>query len=63
MPREPLAYRDVLEGLLSFFDGKRRLTAVDVARHDGCDRRTAQKRYAIPKDGIEIYVLARRMCQ
>ena len=63
MPREPFAYRDVLEGLLSFFEGKRRLSVSDVARHDGCDRRTAQKRYAIPKDGIEIYVLARRMCQ
>ena len=61
--REHIDYRPVLEQLLLAFDGKRQLSTADVARYDGCDRRTAQRRYDIGKDGIDITVLARKKCR
>lgn len=63
MAREAEYYRDVLEQLLIYFGNKRVLTAKEVAAHDGCDPRTASKRYDISRDGISIYVLARKMCK
>lgn len=63
MPREHEDYRPVLEQLLLYFNGKRCLTAREVAAHDGCDPRTAARRYGISREGISIYVLARKMCR
>ena len=63
MSREHENYRIVLAGLLEYFGDKRVLKASEVARHDGCDRRTAAARYDIGAQGISIYVLARKICR
>ncbi len=63
MPREPEYCRDLMADILKFTGGKRRLTISDVARFEGADRRTVQKRYSIdPAKGIDALVLAKRMC-
>lgn len=62
MAKEPAAYRNVLEDLLAFFDGKRLLTVVDVARYTGRTREWCKARYAIdPKAGISTAVLAYKL--
>ena len=61
--REKPEYRDNMEALLAFSGGKMLLSATEVAKYCGCDRRTAVKRYAISKDGITVPTLARRMCE
>lgn len=58
---EKSTYRDNLADLLDFFGGRRLLTAVDVARYLGIDRRTAARRYNIGKDGITAPTLARML--
>ena len=63
MPREHEDYRAVLEQLLIHFGSKRQLSATDVAKYDGCDRRTAASRYDIGKGGIDITILARKKCR
>lgn len=63
MPREHIDYRPVLEQLTNHFGEKRQLSAADVGRYDGCCARTAQKRYDIGKNGIDITVLARKKCR
>lgn len=63
MPRELEEYRDNYAALLEFFGDKRLLTACDVARYIGRDRRTAAKLYNISSEGITIPTLARRMCK
>lgn len=63
MPRERPEYRDNYEALLDYFGMRRRLlTARDVAEFCGRDQRTVKKIYDIPKEGITIATLARRMC-
>ena len=57
--REKAGYRDVLEDILSWSDGKRLLTATYL----GIDRRTAIKRYKIAAGGIAAPVLARMLCE
>lgn len=62
--REREGYRDVLADLKEYFGPDHNsLTAKDVARYCGIDSRTAAKRFSIPKDGIMMVILARRMCQ
>lgn len=61
MPRELEAYRDNLEELLKFFGSRRLVTAVDVAHYCGRDRRFVAELYNIPKSGITLPTLARRM--
>nr|DAN03552.1 MAG TPA: helix-turn-helix domain protein [Caudoviricetes sp.] len=63
MPRELKEYRDNLEALLGFFGDKRLVTASEVARYTGRDRRTVAKLYNIQKEGITLPTLARRMCR
>lgn len=64
MAREPAAYRNVLEDLLSFFEGKRHLTVVDVSRYTGRTREWCKERYSIdPKAGISTAVLAYKLSQ
>lgn len=62
MPKEDEAYRDNYEALLKYSEGKMLLTATEVARYLGKDPRTVKKMYNIPKPGITIPTLARRMC-
>ena len=45
MSREHPAYRDNLEDLLTFFDGKRVLSIKEVARYTGKDRVPGSKLY------------------
>ncbi len=59
--KERPEYRDNMEALIAFSGGKMLLSATEVARYCGIDRRTAIKRYEIQKDGITIPTLARRM--
>ncbi len=61
MPREREAYRDILEDMLRYFGEKRLLTAADVAKYLGIDRRTAVKRFGITTSGISAPALARKM--
>lgn len=63
MPRELEGYRDVMEDLLDYFGGRRLLYQRDVAAYLGCCPRTAAKLYNIPREGITVPMLARRMCQ
>ena len=59
--RETEEYRDNYESLVSFFGPKRLLTASDVAEYTGRDRRSVKRIYDIPKSGITVSTLARRM--
>ena len=61
MPREKEAYRDTFSDVLEFFNGKRLLTAADVARYAKIDRRTVQKRYSFNEGYISATVLAREL--
>ena len=61
--KEPEAYRDNLEALIAFFGNKRLLTASDVAQYTGRDRRFVKELYDIPRSGITLPTLARRMCR
>lgn len=62
--RERDGYRDVLADLREYFGTEHNLlSAKDVAKYCGIDPRTAAKRYDIPKTGILMVNLARRMCQ
>ena len=56
-------YRLVYQSLKEHF-GKGWLSVIEIAEYDGCDPRTAKKRYSIPKGakGIDIAVLAKRKC-
>ena len=60
--RETEAYRDNYESLLAYFGNKRLVTAVDVAQYTGRDRRFVARLYDIPKGGITVPTLARKMC-
>ncbi len=62
MPREKPEYRDNYEALLQFSGGRMMLTAKEVAQYLGRDPRTVKKLYDIPRVGITIPTLARRMC-
>lgn len=61
--REHEAYRDNLEALMEHFGNKRLLTATDVAEYCGRDRRFIKELYGIPRTGITIQTLARKMCK
>ena len=61
--KEMPEYRDNYESLLAFFGNKRLLTASDVAQYTGRDWRFVKNLYDIPKTGITIPTLARRMCR
>ena len=59
--RESESYRDNYESLLAYFGNKRLLTASDVAQYTGRDRRFVKELYDIPRSGITVPTLARRM--
>ena len=62
--REREGYRELLADLREHFGTNHNLlTAKEVAQYCGCDARTAVKRFDIPKGGILMVNLARRMCQ
>lgn len=62
--RERDGYRDVVADLREYFGKDHNLlTAKEVAKYCGRDPRTIARLYDIPKNGILIVQLARRMCQ
>ena len=61
MAREMEGYRDQLEDILTFFDGRRLLTVTDVAKYLGRERRCVQARFGIGPDGITAVGLARKL--
>lgn len=64
MAREHEAYRDNYEALIEYFGrNKQLLYAKDVSEFCGCDPRTAANRFEIPRGGITMATLARRMCR
>lgn len=64
MSREFDEYRFVIADLKETFGERAWITSAELARHEGCDVRTVNKRYGIPKgvNGIDRNVLARRKC-
>lgn len=59
--RETEAYRDNYESLIAYFGQKRLLTVSDVAEYCGRDRRFVKDLYDIPRGGITVPTLARKM--
>lgn len=61
---EALGYRDVLEDILAFTEGRRVMTIAEVSKYTGLkDYRTIKKRYPRFENGcIPVPVLARLMC-
>ena len=60
MPRERATYRDNLQDILEFFNGRRLLTVADVKTYTGLtDYRTLKKRFPFTKNTISAPVLAR----
>lgn len=60
MSREREAYRDNLEDILTFTDGKRLLTITDVRRYTGLrDDRAIKKRFPFRDGYISAPTLAR----
>ena len=61
MGRELDGYRDQLEDILTFFDGRRLLTVTDVAIYLGRQRNCVRERFGIGKEGITAPMLARKL--
>lgn len=61
MPKEPEAYRDNLEDILSFTGGKRHLTQKEVAAYLGRDPRFIKKFFGVEREGISAPTLARML--
>ncbi len=62
MASKETEYRDNLAELKEFFGERRLVTAKDVARYTGRDKRFVSELYQIPSTGITLPTLARRMC-
>ena len=54
-------YRDNLEDLLKFLNGKRILSISDITQYTGLDRRTIKKRFGVSSEGISIATFARKL--
>lgn len=64
MPREHPDYRNHLERLDSIFPGRTRVKVTEVAKAEGCSKRTVYNRYGdwIRDGSIPVTTLARLMC-
>lgn len=61
MPRERIGFRENLQDILEFFDGKRMLSVGDVLNYTGfLDRRTVNKHFPFTNGHISAVTLA--MC-
>lgn len=59
MPRERTGYRENLQDILEFFDGKRLLTVGEVKTYTGLlDNRTLKKRFPFSNGYISAATLA-----
>ena len=59
--REKPDYRDNLEDILSFFNGARMLTGLQVAKYTGMCFNTVKKRFSFRDGYISAITLAREM--
>ena len=63
MPREHAFYRDNLEQILAFTEGRQLLTVAEVGRFTGlADPRTIKRRYPFVENRISAATLARCLC-
>ena len=63
MAKEHPAYRDNMEDLLSFFQGKRVLTQADICKYSGRTPKWVKAHYGIgDHQGIGIATFARMLC-
>lgn len=64
MSKELEEYRFVVADLREAFGDRAWITSAELAKYEGCDVRTVNKRYGIPKgaNGIDRSILARRKC-
>lgn len=59
MSRENFGYRENLQDILEFFNGKRLLTVADVKSYTGiADTRTAKRRFPFHENAISAPTLA-----
>ena len=58
-------YRCVLADLKDAFGNRAWITSAELAKYEGSDVRTVNKRYGIPKgaNGIDRSILAQRKCR
>lgn len=61
--KEPDAYRQILESLLSSTHGKRILSQSDVARLLNKSRGWVRERLGVKKDGISVEALALKLAK
>ena len=61
MAREKAAYRDNLDSILAFANGKHLLNISKVAQYTGLDRRNVAKRYPFKNGLISAETLAREL--
>ena len=62
MPREKESYRDILESLLEFSQGRHLLKASEAASFLGLCRQTVVKKYSFKDGYITAETLARELC-
>ena len=63
MSREFENYRPILEDILTFSNGRRNLSAKDVAAYLGRSESTVRRRYGVGAGGILAPVLARTLAK
>lgn len=63
MAREYEEYRDVLQELLAFTNGRHNMSCRELAEYDGVNIKTAKKRYGVPTEGIDVCIVAKRKCR
>lgn len=63
MARELESYRDILEDLLQYTNGRRLLTIDEVCGYLGICYKTAKKRFDVTRDGISAPALARKLAR
>ncbi len=56
-------YRDILEGILAFTNGKHMMRRIDVIRYTGMARAKVEKELGIGDEGITAEALARRLAK
>lgn len=62
MSREKAGYREILQDILEFSNGRRMLSIKEVSAYTGiADYRTIKKRFPFEDNYISVFVLARHM--
>ena len=59
--REKEGFRDLVEDILAYTNGRHLLTIADCAGYLGIDRDTVTRRFGVTKKGIAAVMLARQL--